>query len=150
MQDNLVSLLEEVKTVLADLAAATRGEAEAIVHHNLAELQVKQKEKEDLQKTLLSLERSCREATGGQTLREAIYKAPQEQQDKLTALHRDLKEAARELVSLNEVNALLLKQGLAYFRQLRENITGGQPGNYDGRGRPAAETREGLLVSDRA
>lgn len=150
MQDSLVSLLEEVKKVLVILSAATREEAEAIVHHNLAKVQSQQKAKEALQERLLSLEKRCREMTGGQTLREAIGKTPLPEQDILRTLHRDLKTAARELVSLNEVNALLLKQGMAYFRQMRDSITGGRSGNYDGKGRPAEESKEGMFVSDRA
>ncbi len=149
MQHSLVALLEEVKKALADLAAVTRGEADAIVHHSLAELEARRREKEALQEVLLQLERKCREATGGLTLREAISAAPEAERATLAALRTELKAAARELVSLNEVNALLLKQGLAYFRQMRESITGGS-GNYNGKGRPADESKEGLIVSDRA
>jgi hypothetical protein len=78
------------------------------------------REKESLKSALSALGEKLTAISGGKTLRETISAAPEPLKEELTALRRDLKETVRELQSISETNALLLKHGLAYIRQMRE------------------------------
>ncbi|NLZ92743.1 MAG: flagellar protein FlgN [Firmicutes bacterium] len=119
--EKLLNLLERQQHTLNELIGVTKQEQEAIIAHNVDCVRASIKQKEELQRQLVELEKERQMLTAESRLSNLAVAAG-DKKALLDALHHSLKNSLQELKTLNITNTLLIKTELAYFDFLKEKV----------------------------
>ncbi len=143
----LITNLEQQKTILHELSTLLLEERDAIISNDSTLLIELLQNKEDYQAALNALEQNRLLLSGEQTLNQIAESADEKDRRLLLSLAEELKNKIRELHSINDTNMILLKHNLAYFSHLRKTLVPEQRfAPYDKKGY-LRQSADNILIS---
>jgi len=120
--EKLLRVLKKQQHTLNELIGISKQEQEAIMARNIELIKASIKQKNELQKQLIELEKERQALTDATNLSSLADTAAGDKKEVLEALRHSLKNSLQELKALNTTNTLLIKTELAYFDFLKEKV----------------------------
>jgi flagellar biosynthesis/type III secretory pathway chaperone len=120
---NIINMLTSQKEVLTSLLEILNKERDALIHEDIDDIVEFQEKKIELKQKIDDIEENRQEIYGDKRLKEILESMKGQNRQKAEKLGSEVEELAAEIIKINDINDMLVRQSLDYIRTMIDFLT---------------------------
>ena len=120
---NIINMLTSQKEVLTSLLEILNKERDALIHEDIDDIVEFQEKKIELKQKIDDIEENRQEIYGDKRLKEILESMKGQNRQKAEKLGSEVEELAFDIVKINDINDMLIRQSLDYVRNMISFLT---------------------------
>lgn len=115
---NIIDLLISQREVLTNLLEILDKERDALIHENIDDIAEFQEKKKELKQRIDIIEEKKQEIYGEKRLKEILDSMEGQDRQKAEKLGLEVEELVMDIIEINDINDMLIRQSLDYIRNM--------------------------------